>query len=55
MALAAGDIAIVGFDTDAPDTFSFVLLVDVAAGEVISFTDNAWSGTALAANENTAT
>jgi len=54
MALSAGDIAIVGFDTDAPDTFSFVLLVDVAAGEVISFTDNAWSGTALATNENTA-
>ena len=55
MALSAGDLAIVGFDTDAPDTFSFVLLVDVAAGEQVVFTDNGWNGTALNTNEQTAT
>ncbi len=55
MALTAGDIAIVGLATDSPDTFSFVLLVDIVAGQQIVFTDCAWTGSALATNENTAT
>lgn len=48
MALTAGDIAIVGLATDSPDTFSFVLLVDIVAGQQIVFTDCAWTGSALA-------
>jgi hypothetical protein len=42
MPLTAGDIAIVGFNSDDPDKFAFVALTDIAAGEVISFTDNGW-------------
>ena len=40
--LLAGDIAIVGFNSDAPDTFSLVLNRDIGAGTVISFTDRGW-------------
>lgn len=40
--LAAGDLAVVGFNYDDPDEFAFVLLVDVAAGTEIKFTDNGW-------------
>jgi hypothetical protein len=44
-ALTAGDIAIIGRTNDAtPDKFTFVTLVDVAAGETIYFTDNGWTG-----------
>ncbi|WP_280817651.1 hypothetical protein [Methylorubrum extorquens] len=38
--LAAGDIAIVGYDADNPDDFAFVVLRDIEAGTAISFTDN---------------
>lgn len=55
MALSAGDIAIVGFDTDANDSFSFVLLADVAGAEQVVFTDNAWTGAAFRTGENTLT
>ena len=38
----AGDIAIIGYHADVPDTFAFVALADLAAGDVIHFTDNGW-------------
>ena len=46
--LAAGDIAIVGYDATNPDDFAFVVLRDVEAGTAISFTDNGWSSSANA-------
>jgi hypothetical protein len=53
--LTVGDIAIIGFNTDDPDQFLFVPLVDLSAGTQIKFTDNGWSGTALTTNEGTFT
>jgi len=45
-ALSAGDIAIIGrVNNGAPDSFSFVALSEISAGEVIYFTDNGWNGT----------
>ncbi|MBI2823903.1 MAG: PEP-CTERM sorting domain-containing protein [Planctomycetia bacterium] len=47
-ALLAGDVAVIGWiDNGTPDSFSFVTLAPVSAGEVIYFTDNGWisSGT----------
>lgn len=41
--LAAGDIALIGYDDDNPDDFAFVILRDVEAGTTITFTDNGWS------------
>jgi hypothetical protein len=44
--LAPGDIAIIGqVDNTTPDVFAFVPLVPLAAGTVIYFTDNGWTGT----------
>ncbi len=40
--LSAGDIAIVGVNTDNPDEFAFVLLTDVTTGTSIRFTDDGW-------------
>ncbi|MBZ0200903.1 MAG: endonuclease [Ignavibacteriaceae bacterium] len=40
--LTAGDIVIVGMNTDDPDEFAFVPLVNIASGVSISFTDNGW-------------
>ncbi len=40
--LAAGDIAIVGYDADNPDDFAFVVLRDIEVGTAITFTDNGW-------------
>ena len=51
--LAVGDISILGFLTDAPDGFSFVNWASIPAGATISFTDNAWTGTALNTGEST--
>jgi hypothetical protein len=50
---SVGDISILGFSSDAPDQFSFVNWVSIPAGAQLSFTDNAWTGTALTSNENT--
>ncbi|MFZ4689548.1 MAG: Calx-beta domain-containing protein, partial [Polymorphobacter sp.] len=36
-----GDVALVGFKADNPDSFAFVLLADLS-GETITFTDNGW-------------
>ena len=40
--LSPGDVVIVAFDSDDPDTLSFVPTVDLVAGTVIKFTDNGW-------------
>ena len=53
--LAAGDIALIELQSDTPDNFSFVTLADIKDGTTIYFTDNAWTGTALAATEGTLT
>ena len=45
--LSAGDIAIVGFNSDDPDEFAFVCLKDIDAGTVIIFTDCGWSSGSL--------
>jgi len=45
-ALTAGDIAIIGrINNGSPDSFAVVALTNIAAGEVIYFTDNGWTGT----------
>ncbi len=46
--LNAGDIAIIGYRTDAPDGFTFITLTDVPAGEVVHFTDRGWNTVASA-------
>jgi hypothetical protein len=56
--LTAGDIAFSGYVSSAVnvDSFSFVLLVNVPAGTVINFTDNAWLSTnAFRTGEQTTT
>jgi len=40
--LNPGDIAIISMYTDNPDTFAFVLMVDIQAGTQIRFTDAGW-------------
>lgn len=40
--LTAGDIAIVGFNYDSPQTFAFVALTDISQGTKILFTDRGW-------------
>jgi hypothetical protein len=44
--LLAGDVAVIGwFDNGSPDSFAFVTLAPISAGENIYFTDNGWTGT----------
>lgn len=43
--LTAGDIAILGVNTDATKSLAFVALADIPANTTISFTDNAWNAT----------
>ncbi|MFG6467126.1 PEP-CTERM sorting domain-containing protein [Roseateles sp. BYS87W] len=53
-ALTAGDIAIIGrINNGTPDSFAFVALSNIAAGEVIYFTDNGWTGTGFRGASNT--
>lgn len=40
--LSAGDLAIVNYNADDPDSFAFVLLKSIEAGTQINFTDNGW-------------
>jgi len=53
--LTAGEIAIIGYNTDAAtagepgDLLSFVLLSGLDSGATIYFTDRSWNGTAFAA------
>ena len=42
--LYPGDIVFLGYRTDDPDAFAFMLLTDVSAGTQINFTDNGWNG-----------
>ena len=54
--LAAGDIAIINYNSDDPDAFAFVFLRDVEAGTTINFTDNGWQAAGgFRADEGTAT
>jgi len=43
--LTAGDIAILGVNTDATKSMAFVALTDIPANTTITFTDNAWNAT----------
>ena len=45
MGLTAGDIAILGVNTDATKSMIFVALADIPANTTISFTDNGWNAT----------
>lgn len=51
--LAPGDIAIIALQSDDPDQFAFLALVDINPGTQVAFTDNAWTGSALNTNEGT--
>ncbi len=54
--LAAGDIAITGYNADTYDDFSFVLLEDVLPNTQIHFTDHGWTtAEAFRASENVVT
>ncbi len=54
--LTAGDIAFSSYSEDGTQTFSFVLLKDIAANSAIKFTDNGWrSDNAFSTNETTLT
>lgn len=43
--LTAGDIAIIGFNYDSPQTFAFVALTDIPQNTQILFTDRGWLST----------
>ena len=45
MTLNPGDIGFVQYNADNTDSFAFVALVDISAGEQILFTDNGWQDT----------
>ncbi|MDD3235591.1 MAG: lamin tail domain-containing protein [Candidatus Cloacimonetes bacterium] len=47
-ALTAGDIAIIGVNTDATKSVAFVALTSIPANTTISFTDNAWNASTAA-------
>lgn len=54
--LSVGDIAIIEFNTDDPDSAKFVALADLAEGEVINFTDGGWYASgSFRTSEGTAT
>ncbi|MBK7172247.1 MAG: hypothetical protein IPH84_03220, partial [Bacteroidales bacterium] len=53
--LQPGDISFIGYGNDTPDKFAFIVLKNLNDNTSITFTDNAWTGTALATNENTGT
>jgi hypothetical protein len=40
--LAAGDLAFIGYNSDAPDEFSFIVLREISAGTQVFFTDMGW-------------
>lgn len=49
--LSSGDLIFTGYNSDGNDSFSIILLKDIAPGTVIRFTDNGWDGTALQTGE----
>ncbi len=50
--LTAGSIAFTGFNGSGNDNLSFVVLTDITANTVITFTDNTWNGTSFASGSN---
>ena len=40
--LNPGDIAIISYNADGVEEFSFVATVDIPGGEILKFTDNGW-------------
>ncbi len=53
--LVAGDVAIIGIQSDTPKSFAWVPLVNIDAGTQIQFTDNNWKDGALGTSEGTLT
>ena len=53
--LSPGDIAILGFQSDDPDKFAFIVLTDLDGETEIKFTDNGWTGTGFRTGEGTLT
>ncbi len=54
--LNPGDLVIVTANADGTDNFDFIPLVDIQAGTIIKFTDNAWTpADTLRTNEGTVT
>lgn len=53
--LNPGDIAILGFQSDDPDKFAFIVLTDLDGETEIKFTDNGWTGTGFRTGEGTLT
>lgn len=50
-----GDFIITGFNSDAPDSFSFITVVDIPSSANIAFTDNGWFAAGdFRSNEGTA-
>ncbi|MGB3591744.1 MAG: T9SS type A sorting domain-containing protein [Nonlabens sp.] len=53
--LSAGDVVVISAQTDTPDAFRIVPLVDLPAGTVINITENGVNGGTLNTNEGTVT
>ena len=53
--VSTGDLAVIAFNSDNPDTFAMVVLKEIAAGNTIKVTDNGWDGTALRTTEGVLT
>lgn len=49
--LAVGDLAFTGYNSDGNDSFSIILLTDIANNTVINFTDDGWNGSAFSGAE----
>lgn len=50
--LSPGDLMVVTVNSDSPDSFDFVPLIDLEAGTVIYFTDNAYLAAKNSLNDN---
>ncbi|WP_367576132.1 beta strand repeat-containing protein, partial [Pelagibius sp. 7325] len=50
--LGTGAIAFTGFSSEGDGDLAFVTFEDIAAGTVISFTDNKWDGSSFASDES---
>jgi len=48
--LVAGDIAIIGYNTDTPDGFAFITFVDIPAGDVVFFAEDGWTASGWVGN-----
>jgi hypothetical protein len=53
--LSSGSIAFLGYQTNAPDGFTFITLTELAPSTSIHFTDNGWDGNALFSYEESLT